>query len=125
VLTGLYSASKRSLELVSETLRLEMEPFGVTVLSIVTGAVQSNGNTYFDDWKLPENSLFKPIEATIKARAQGHDGVKRTDRIEFANKVASEIIRGASGKMWCGSNASGVKFGESFLPQYLMVSVRA
>jgi 1-acylglycerone phosphate reductase len=106
-----------------ETLRFEMQPFRVTVFSVVTGAVQAEGNLYFEDWKLPQNSLFKPIEAIIAARAQGHVGVKRTDRTEFADKVASEIIRGASGKMWCGANAGGVKFGESFKPQSLMVSV--
>jgi len=52
---GLYAATKRSLELVAETLRLEIEPFGVKVIQIVTGAVKSNGRTYFEDWKLPDD----------------------------------------------------------------------
>jgi 1-acylglycerone phosphate reductase len=119
---GLYAASKRSLEIVAETLRLEVEPFGVTVLSVVTGAVKTNGQTYFEDWKLPEGSLYKPIENIIAERTRGNDGVKRMPLMEYANKVAANIIRGASGKIWYGTSAGGVKFGENFMPQSLMVN---
>ena len=52
-----------------------MEPFGVKVLAVVTGAVETNGQSYFKDWKLPENSLFKPIETIIGDRAGGNDGL--------------------------------------------------
>lgn len=100
-----------------------MQPFGVNVLSVVTGAVASNGNTYFGDWKLPEESLFRPIEGVIAKRAQGHDGSWRMDREEYAEKVVSEIVRGASGQLWYGGQAGGVKFGETFMPQFWMVSV--
>lgn len=107
----------------SETLRLEVAPFDVTVLSVVTGAVKTNGLTYFEDWELPADSIYKPIEATIAERTRGHDGVKRMETIDYANKVADEITRGASGKVWRGSTAGAVKFGSVFLPQSSMVSV--
>ena len=74
--TGLYAASKRSLDIVSETLRLELAPFDVNVLTKTTGAVQTRGNTYFDDWKLVADSRYKPIEETIAARTRGDDGIK-------------------------------------------------
>ena len=119
---GLYAASKRSLEIISETLRLEMQPFNVTVLSVITGAVETLGNTYFTDLKLPEGSIYAPIESTVASRAQGHDGVKRTSRKEYATKVVAEIARGVGGKIWCGSQAGGVKFGEAFVPQSILVS---
>lgn len=119
---GLYAASKRSLEIVSETLRLEMQPFDVTVLSVVTGAVDTLGNTYFAEFKLPESSIYAPIESTIASRAQGHDGVKRESRKEYAIKVVAEVARGIGGTMWCGSHAGGVKFGETFVPQSILVS---
>ncbi|KAF3070403.1 NADPH-dependent 1-acyldihydroxyacetone phosphate reductase [Daldinia childiae] len=64
-----YSASKRSLEIVAETLRLELAPFGVDVLEIVTGAVKTLGQTYFGDFQLPAESLYKGIEDTIAGRA--------------------------------------------------------
>ncbi|KAF4634135.1 hypothetical protein G7Y89_g3980 [Cudoniella acicularis] len=122
IAASIYAASKRSLEIVSDHLRVELEPFGVKVVSVVTGAVDTNGNSYFDEWKLPEDSIYKPAEKIIGARARGNDGVKRMDRSEYANKVASEIIRGASSKIWCGSHAGGVKFGECFVPQSILDS---
>ncbi|KAI9640834.1 hypothetical protein NHQ30_010675 [Ciborinia camelliae] len=107
---GLYAASKRSLEILSETLRLELQPFGVWVSCIVTGAVQTNGQTYFEDWKLPEDSLYKPIEATIHDRARGGDGYPRMDAFEYADKVVTNIIgRGGDGRFWCGTNAEQTK----------------
>lgn len=119
---GVYAASKRSHEIISETLRLEMAPFGVTVLAVTTGAVKTNGQTYFEDWKLPPDSIYKPIEDTIASRARGHDGVERMDTMAYANKVVNDIERGASGKVWRGNNAAGVRFGSVFLPTSWMVS---
>lgn len=110
------------MEIIAETLRLELEPFGVSVLSIVTGAVRTNCLSYFQDWKLPEDSLYKPIEQTIAARARGEDGVKRTDRMEYGEKVVSEIVGGSTDKVWCGNMAGLIKFMATYFP-WLMVSL--
>ena len=120
--TGVYAASKRSHEIISETLRLEMSPFGVTVLAITTCAVKTKGQTYFEDWKLPADSIYKPIEDTIAARARGHDGVERMDTMKYANKVFNDIESGTSGRVWRGTNAAIIKFGSSFYPTSWMVS---
>lgn len=72
---GTYAASKRSIEIVAETLRLELAPLGVDVLCLVTGAVKSMGLTHFGDFKLPEGSLYQSIEGVITSRAQGNDGL--------------------------------------------------
>ncbi|PLB50770.1 putative hydroxybutyrate dehydrogenase [Aspergillus steynii IBT 23096] len=106
---GTYAASKRSLELIAETLRLELAPFGVRVLSIVTGAVQTMGQTYFGDFKLPDNSLYKSIEGTIAARARGEDGRGRGDLMAYAEEVVSAIESGAEGRVWCGENAESTR----------------
>ncbi|TVY33838.1 Short-chain dehydrogenase [Lachnellula subtilissima] len=106
---GLYAATKRSLELVAETLRLEIEPFGVKVVQVVTGAVRSNGQTYFEDWKLPEDSLYKPIEALIANRARGGDGHPREETEKYAKDVVDDIISGKTGKVWRGGNATSTK----------------
>ena len=122
ILLGLYAASKISLEIVTETLRVEVQPLGVGVLSVVTGAVQTNGQTYFKDWKLPDGSLFMPIEGLIAERTRGHDGVKRMALAEYAKRVTDDIIRGATGKIWHGTGAGGVRFGKTFILQSLLVS---
>ncbi len=108
---GSYAGSKRAIEIMADTLRLEVAPFGVGVLCVVTGAVQTNGQTYFTNYSVPENSLYKPIEATIVKRAQGHDGLPRMETIQYANAVVDEIVKRNSGKFWFGEQAESTKAG--------------
>jgi len=91
------------------------------VLSVVTGAVKSNGQTYFGDWSLPDDSIYKHIEEIIHQRACGIDGAEREPTIKYANNVVEDIIGGATGKVWRGARAGSVKFGSTYLPQTLMV----
>ncbi|QKX56023.1 uncharacterized protein TRUGW13939_03123 [Talaromyces rugulosus] len=91
---GTYAGTKSSLELIAETLRLELGPFNVKVLSIVTGAVKTMGQTYFGDFKLPDDSLYKSIEDIIAARARGEDGRPRMALAEYSNEVVTQIIQG-------------------------------
>lgn len=81
--SGSYAGSKRATELMADTLRLELVPFNVKVLCIATGAVRTLGQTYFSDLKLPDNSLYKPIEETVVTRAQGNDGTERMPLMEY------------------------------------------
>ena len=110
------------MEIMAETLRLELAPFGVGVLSIVTGAVQTNGQTYFGDLELPEKSIYKPIEGTIKSRAGGSDGVKRMPTDEYAKKVVDDLCSGSTGRRWYGTTAGTIKHAGMVIPQGLMVS---
>ncbi|KAJ5173055.1 hypothetical protein N7492_005648 [Penicillium capsulatum] len=106
---GTYSASKISLELMSEVFRLELAPFHVKALSIVTGAVATNGQTYFEDWALPADSAYKKIEEKLAAGVSGRDGMPRTPVEEFATQVVDNIVNGATGKVWLGQGADWAK----------------
>lgn len=106
----------------AETLRLELAPFHVKVLSVVTGALKTMGQTHFDDWKLPEGSMYAPVESTIRDRARGQEGAPRMEAADYASRVVSEIIKGKTGKFWYGASAGAVKFGTEWLPSSLMVS---
>lgn len=109
------------MEIMSDTLRLELSPFKVKVLSVVTGSVQTNGLTYFDDFKLPPDSVYKSIEDTIFARAHGAGSPKRLDVAEYASKVVSTIIKESSNKTWPGPVAGFIKFTSSYFPAWLLV----
>lgn len=125
---GTYSASKRSLEIVAETLRLELAPFAVDVLEIVTGAVKSKGQTYFGDFKLPNGSRYKSIEDVIIGRAQGKDGVPRMETSYYASSVADKMLKGrpgasrSTGPIWLGSKADETRMGltAASVPQPIM-----
>ena len=108
----------------ADTLRLEVEPLGVTVLCVLTGGVKTAGQTYFDDLKLPEVSLYKEIEGTIISRAQGHDGMIRMEVNEYAEAVADQIEACTSGKFWYGTNAEMVRQATTAVavPQAVFVS---
>ncbi|KAK7996407.1 hypothetical protein PG989_004447 [Apiospora arundinis] len=107
---GIYAGLKRATEIMAETLRLELQPFGVDVMELVTGGVQSNGQKHYDDWRLPEGSRYKRIEPLIKKVAQGHDEWARMDTMEYAAGVVDEIIsRRTKGRLWCGGGADMTK----------------
>lgn len=108
----------------AETLRLELAPFGVDVLEVVTGAVKTNGQTYFGDFKLPEQSLYKKIEPVVASRAQGNDQLPRMDTAEYATAVAEQITSRTTGRFWYGNNAEATKMSTTAtaVPQEAMVS---
>jgi 1-acylglycerone phosphate reductase len=109
IVQGLYASTKRATEVVADTLRLELSPFGVTVLAVVTGGVKSSGQTYFDDLTLPQDSLYKGVEETIVKRAKGGDGMPRMETSEYAKAVVEEMEKGKGGKFWYGEFADMVK----------------
>lgn len=119
---GSYAGSKRATELMADTLRLELAPFNVKVLCVVTGAVSTLGQTYFGGLKLPEDSLYKPIEETVVSRAQGHDGTERMPLMEYSSQVVAQIEQGATGRFWCGNNSDSAKAGISGESNDMMVS---
>ncbi|KAI1813312.1 hypothetical protein GGS20DRAFT_577715 [Poronia punctata] len=107
---GTYAASKIGLEVIGETLRLGLEPFGVDVLEVVTSGVKSKGQTYFEDFKLPTDSvrLYKDIEGKVAGRAQGQDDMPRLETAEYCELVVGDILNRTSGRVWHGYYAEWV-----------------
>ena len=93
----------------AETFRLELSPFGVKVLSVVTGAVSTNGQTYFEDWALPTNSRYKTIENTFAQVVRATDGMTRTPLATYATEVVDNILGGTTGRIWVGERAEIAK----------------
>ena len=88
---GSYCASKAAVHAMSNTLRVELRPFGVNVVLVVLGAVRSNlgranterlGNY---DWK-----LYKEFKEAIAERDRASQGGKATDATIFARHVARD-----------------------------------
>lgn len=80
------------------------------------------GQTYFGDFKLPEESLYKSIEDTVAARARGEDGRGRMPLEEYSNEVVSKVIEGETGKYWCGDNVEPLKYAIYHVESSIMVS---
>ena len=105
--SGSYCASKSAINTLSDIFRMEVSPFGIDVLTVQPGAVRSDfglNATKALDRILPDNSLYKSIEAKLRKRAnasQEHptevDHVVRTILNRIESKLPGGILRLAAG----------------------------
>jgi len=100
-----YCSSKAAVHSLTDALRMELAPFGIHVVSIQPGGVRSSfGNHAEEAIRLPEDSLYRPVEAGIRARAQaGQKGAMPAE--QFVPPVVDalllnpppRIVRGGTG----------------------------
>lgn len=92
---GAYCSSKAAIHSLSDALRMELAPFGIQVVTIQPGGVRSAfGNHAEEAIRLPPDSLYRPVEKGIRARAQaGQQGATPVD--EFVVPVVDALLRPA------------------------------
>lgn len=66
-MTAAYNASKAALAQYSNTLRLELEPVDVKVITLVSGRV---GSGLITVTTLDDSSIYKPLDLTLQNRAK-------------------------------------------------------
>lgn len=121
---GTYAASKRSLEILGDNLRVELAPFDVKVVSIVTGATKTNIHSHHEEWKMPESSRYLAAEEDFRKRAKGDDGAPRMDAQKYAEGVVGKLLNRPGPKFWYGGAVGILKFAVSWFPTSWMVSER-
>ncbi|HLR17343.1 MAG TPA: SDR family oxidoreductase [Alcanivoracaceae bacterium] len=70
--SGAYCATKAALHSLSDAMRMELAPFGIEVITIMPGAIESEfGNNAARSLAdtLPANSVYQPVKQHIAARA--------------------------------------------------------
>lgn len=117
---GTYNATKAALHAYSTTLRLELSPFDVNVITVYTGRVKSRINRV--DRTLPDGSLYMPISDAYEARVKhGMDESMLTD--DYSKSVVAQVLKpSAKGWIWEGKSSWSVWFMSSFLTQQRLVS---
>ncbi|MGK0290903.1 MAG: short-subunit dehydrogenase [bacterium] len=91
--SGAYCATKSALHALSDAFRMELAPFGISVITVQPGAIQSNlGKTALAKTSIKEDSLFHNLVSSIQARANASQE-NPTSSTEFAE----ELIRAIQG----------------------------
>lgn len=117
-----YNASKAAIKSYSESLRLEMAPLGVKVVTVVAGLAQTRFFENGEQPDLPADSPFKPALKEIRVMAGGSllDGCMSAE--QYAKLVTGDVLGGATGAIWRGTNASRAWFMSGFMPTWILVS---
>ncbi|KAI0818227.1 short-chain dehydrogenase/reductase [Xylaria sp. FL0064] len=99
---GIYNASKAAVETLGGTIRNELAPLGVRVVTVKTGSVHSSLFDNCPPTRLPDNSLYRPIREFIEGR-QMLRSARFINADEYARKVVTELL-GPSVKpvIWAG-----------------------
>lgn len=93
----------------SETLRLELAPLGVVVITAMLGNIESNFHSN-DSWQgLPDMSRYKSVESQIAKTAEGKIGPKMEKADDFARRFVEDVLSGTSGQVWRGAMAQTVR----------------
>ncbi|KAF5004112.1 hypothetical protein FDECE_9385 [Fusarium decemcellulare] len=98
-----YNASKAAVASYSDTLRLELQPLGVKVVTLYMGEV-STPLMATENINFGAHSLYRDVEEAVKARTTTHLE-KTMQPAEFARQVVASVIHGKDAFMWKGSNA--------------------
>ncbi|CEJ90645.1 hypothetical protein VHEMI06413 [[Torrubiella] hemipterigena] len=120
---GTYSSAKAALHILSETLRLEMSPFGVHVGCIMTGTVATKLHANAPALSLPERSLYSGIAGTIGRWARGEAGPPGGSLDEYVASIIPDVVGRLTrkrGVVWRGANVGAVWFAATWLPTYIV-----
>lgn len=92
---GAYAASKAAVHSLSDTLRVELKPFGIDVITVAPGAIKSNIGTncsimYKNN---PEWRFYKPFARAIYERIEFSQQPGNTPTVVFAEKTVDAILK--------------------------------
>jgi 1-acylglycerone phosphate reductase len=102
----MYNASKAALNSMSDGLRVELDPFGVTVITVIAGGLVTGFVGNRPPVLLPVGSLYKPIEEEIMKDPQEAMSVKMHDPAEFARRVVANAVNVRPSTWWWGGALS-------------------
>ncbi|EMD33952.1 hypothetical protein CERSUDRAFT_86728 [Gelatoporia subvermispora B] len=109
-----YSATKAALLAYSNTLRVELAPFKIKVITVQTGGVKSN---VIKMQRIPDSSLYEPIQEEFQARRLGNvQDVE--DTAVYAKTVVKEVLsKSPSPVIWAGNHSWTCWLMDTFFPR--------
>lgn len=93
--SGAYASSKAALHCLSDALRMELAPFGIRMMTVQPGAIQSdfgNAARRRTEANLTDQSWYSSIKDTIRARAELSQ-LDATPTQDFAAQLVQAALR--------------------------------
>jgi 1-acylglycerone phosphate reductase len=121
---GLYDSSKAAITMASETMRLELKPLSVNVITAMVGMVESKFHDNLAEPQLREGSIYKPAEKWIKLSStpgQGNLSQYEMPLGKFSANMVDDILAGKSGKVWRGGFSTVSRISQWLLPSWVLV----
>ncbi|RAH71712.1 short chain dehydrogenase [Aspergillus aculeatinus CBS 121060] len=110
-----YNASKAALIHWGNTLRVEMLPFGVRVVNVISGEVATNILKTDFNRSLPEGSVYGPLADAFRQHVRRTPNTMTPE--EYAKGVIEEIVKPSpKAWFWYGNATTLVWFFRTFLP---------
>ncbi|KAF2420201.1 NAD(P)-binding protein [Tothia fuscella] len=122
---ALYAASKAAMAMMTNSLRLELSPFGIRVVEIVSGTVKSNINNNEQNPGISKKSLYYSAREWLDQFMRGDSLIATAMPAEtWAKSVAATLSqRTVPNKLWVGPYASTVWFA-SCLPEFVAHAIK-
>ncbi|KAE9377503.1 IBR finger domain protein [Stipitochalara longipes BDJ] len=114
---GAYNASKGAAVIVTEDMRLELAPFGIKVVNLVTGGVRSTFHANAAHPPLPSTSIYNVAKDAIEKAMSGVDNTAEgSDPVKWAAQVVRSLSKdNPSHWIYLGKWSTTVRLA-SFLP---------
>ncbi|PYH96940.1 1-acyl dihydroxyacetone phosphate reductase [Aspergillus ellipticus CBS 707.79] len=122
---GIYSSSRSAQTRLSETLRLEMAPLGVRVVTVILGGVQTSGNdpNNIADLELPPASYYRKITAVIDCHKKTRVHPNKQNINVAAKNVVEDVLNGSGAFIRRGQASTLSWIFNTFLPYGLFVNL--
>ncbi|KAI1314093.1 hypothetical protein F5Y03DRAFT_336103 [Xylaria venustula] len=114
---GVYNSSKASMTWLSETLRIELAPLDVRVVTAMVGEVATGFYEHAAPFSLPDSSPYKAVEATIRKQSTGELHARNYQAADVARSLVKAVTEGRSGQIWHGGMAGTAKYASWLVPK--------
>jgi len=99
-----YNSSKAALHSFSDTMRVELAPFGVKVINVAAGNV--GGTNIMKPEALPADSIYDPVREDYQTNRLDKFQDGGAPLTEFAKTIVSETLKkNPKAWLWAGTNA--------------------
>jgi len=120
--SGAYCATKAALHSLSDAQRMELSPFGIDVITVQPGAIESKfgDNSLANVLKrITPESLYAPLKDAIKARATASQD-NPTPASEFADILIEQLLAKPKAVIRIGNGSFGLPLLKRWLPATIL-----